>query len=67
MYPSIVSKEAREITTLGKFLLNLGPEYLYAFQRMVLCVTVNGKIVSSVETPLRLGDEVTTYPIVAGG
>lgn len=67
MYPSMVRKQVREMTTLGKFLLDLGQEYLYAFKRMVLCVTVNGNIVYSIETALKLGDEVILYPIVAGG
>jgi len=55
-----------EPTTLREFIAGLGEEVLYAYDRRVVGVVVNGKRLwdSARLTP---GDRVTVFPVIVGG
>ncbi len=58
--------EVEEPTTLRELMAGLGEETLYAYDRRVVGVVVNGKRLWD-SARLRPGDRVTVYPIIVGG
>jgi len=65
-YPSLTIRRVERATTLRDFLLSLGEEYLYAYERGLLGVLVNGRRLW-LSALLRRGDRVVVFPIVSGG
>ena len=66
MFPELTVKFVDEETTLRDFVGRLGENYLYAFDRRVIGVTVNGKRLWP-SARLKPGDKVVIYPIITGG
>lgn len=66
MYPTLTVKIVETPSTLREFIKVLGANYLYAFDRKVVGVTVNGKKLWP-SAKLRLGDKVVIFPILSGG
>lgn len=66
MYPKPMTLEVEEPTTLRELMAGLGEEALYAYDRRVVGVVVNGKRLWD-SARLRPGDRVTVYPIIVGG
>lgn len=66
MYPNMTVKIVEKPTTLRKLIESLGINYLYAFDRKVIGVTVNGKKMWS-SAKLKPGDRVVVFPIITGG
>lgn len=66
MYPKPMTLEVEEPTTLRELMAGLGEETLYAYDRRVVGVVVNGKRLWD-SARLRPGDRVTVYPIIVGG
>ncbi len=66
MYPALRREVVSRETTLKNFLSKLGKEYLYAFNRGVLGVWINGKP-GYPSYRLKKGDEVLISPVIAGG
>jgi sulfur carrier protein ThiS len=58
--------EVEEPTTLRELMAGLGEETLYAYDRRVVGVVVNGKRLWD-SARLKPGDRVTIYPIIVGG
>jgi len=65
-YPSLTVRYVERPTTLREFLLDLGEGYLYAYERGLLGVLVNGRRLWP-SARLRRGDKVVVFPIVSGG
>lgn len=59
-------KVVDEETTLREFVEGLGRNYLYAFDRRVIGVSVNGRRLWP-SAVLKKGDKVVIYPIITGG
>ena len=55
-----------EGSTLREFIACLGEETLYAYDRRVVGVVVNGKRLWD-SARLTQGDKVTIYPVIVGG
>jgi molybdopterin converting factor small subunit len=66
MFPELTVKVVDEETTLREFVLSLGKNYLYAFDRRVIGVSVNGRRLWP-SAVLKKGDKVVIYPIITGG
>ena len=66
MYPNLTVKIVETPSTLREFIKGLGANYLYAFDRKVVGVTVNGKKLWP-SAKLRPGDKVVIFPILSGG
>jgi len=66
MYPKPTKIMVKKKTTLRKLIAGQGEHTLYAYDRRVIGVVVNGERLwdSAVLSP---GDEVTIYPIIVGG
>lgn len=65
-YPGLTIRRVERATTLRDFLLSLGEEYLYAYERALIGVLVNGRRLW-LSARLRRGDRVVIFPIVSGG
>ncbi|RLI05639.1 hypothetical protein DRO24_05690 [Candidatus Bathyarchaeota archaeon] len=65
-YPSLTIRRVERATTLRDLLLSLGEEYLYAYERGLIGVLVNGRRLW-LTARLRRGDRVVVFPIVSGG
>ena len=66
MYPSLTVVRVEKTSTLRELIGSLGEDYLYAYDRRVVGVLVNGKrLWPSAE--LALGDEVIIFPAIIGG
>lgn len=65
-YPNLTVRYVERATTLREFLLSLGEEYLYTYERGMLGVLVNGRRLW-LSALLRRGDRVVIFPIVSGG
>ena len=66
MFPELTVLVVEEETTLRELVEGLGRNYLYAFDKGVIGVTVNGKRLWS-SAVLKVGDKVVIYPIITGG
>jgi sulfur carrier protein ThiS len=66
VYPKPMILEVEEPTTLRELMAGLGEETLYAYDRRVVGVVVNGKRLWD-SARLKPGDRVTIYPIIVGG
>jgi len=66
MFPELTVKVIDEETTLREFVEGLGRNYLYAFDRRVIGVSVNGRRLWP-SAVLKKGDKVVIYPIITGG
>ncbi|MBA7478825.1 hypothetical protein GH157_02690 [archaeon] len=66
MFPELTVKVVDEETTLREFVEGLGRNYLYAFDRRVIGVSVNGRRLWP-SAVLKKGDKVVIYPIITGG
>jgi molybdopterin converting factor small subunit len=66
MFPELTVKVVDEETTLREFVEGLGRNYLYAFDRRVIGVSVNGRQLWP-SAVLKKGDKVVIYPIITGG
>jgi sulfur carrier protein ThiS len=66
MYPSLTVRSVEEPTTLREFISGLGVDALYAYDRKVLGVLVNGRRLWP-SAGLKPGDKVTIFPIITGG
>jgi len=66
MYPSPQTVKVKKPSTLREFIEGLGISYLYAYDRRVIIVLVNGEL-RWPSSRLKAGDEVTLFPIVTGG
>ena len=55
-----------EPSTLREFIAGLGEEILYAYDRRVVGVVVNGKRLWD-SARLAQGDRVTVFPVIVGG
>jgi molybdopterin converting factor small subunit len=62
--PKLIHVE--EPTTLRAFMEKLGKNYVYAFDRNVIGVLVNGRRLWP-SARLKTGDEVVIFPIITGG
>ena len=66
MYPKPMTKTVEQATTLREFIATLGEHTLYAYDRRVVGVVVNGKKLWD-SAKLKSGDKVTIFPIIVGG
>ncbi|MFH2111845.1 MAG: MoaD/ThiS family protein [Candidatus Bathyarchaeota archaeon] len=66
MYPKPMTLTVEEASTLREFIAGLGEETLYAYDRRVVGVVVNGKRLWD-SARLAPGDEVAIFPIIVGG
>ena len=66
MYPSLTIKFVEDSTTLREFISTLGKDILYAYDRRVIGVLVNGRRLWS-SAKLKSGDKVVIFPIIVGG
>jgi molybdopterin converting factor small subunit len=66
MYPSPQTIKVKKTSTLREFIEGLGTDFLYAYDRRVIVVLVNGEL-RWPSSRLKLGDKVTLFPIVTGG
>jgi molybdopterin converting factor small subunit len=66
MYPSPQTIKAKKPSTLREFIEGLGADFLYAYDRRVIVVLVNGQL-RWPSAKLKPGDKVTLFPIVTGG
>ncbi len=66
MYPNLTYKTVEKPTTLRDFITKFGEDTLYAYDRRVLGVIVNGKRLWD-SAKLKSGDEIIIYPIIVGG
>ena len=66
MYPRLMVVEVKESTTLREFIKTLGEDILYAYDRQLIGVLVDGKRLWPSAT-LKLGEKVTIFPIMTGG
>jgi molybdopterin converting factor small subunit len=66
MYPSPQTIRVKKTSTLREFVEGLGNDFLYAYDRRVIVVLVNGEL-RWPSSRLKPGDKVTLFPIVTGG
>jgi molybdopterin converting factor small subunit len=66
MFPELTVMIVEEETTLRELVGGLGSNYLYAFDKGVIGVTVNGRRLWP-SADLKKGDKVVIYPIITGG
>ena len=66
MFPSPQTLNVVKPSTLREFVSGLGADLLYAYERRVIVVLVNGEN-SWPSHSLKPGDRVTIFPIVTGG
>jgi len=66
MYPGLTVRTVKSETTLREFVAGFGEDTLYAFDRRVLGVLVNGRRLWP-SARLRRGDVVAVFPIITGG
>ena len=66
MFPELTVMIVEEETTLRELVEGLGKNYLYAFDKAVIGVTVNGRRLWP-SAKLKKGDKVVIYPIITGG
>ncbi len=66
MYPGLTVRIVEKPTTLREFIGSLGKEALYAYDRKVLGVAVNGRRLWP-SARLKPGDRVVVYPVISGG
>jgi sulfur carrier protein ThiS len=66
MFPSPQSFTIKAPSTLRGFMESLGSDVLYAYERKVIVVLVNGER-RWPSSRLRAGDRVVVFPIVTGG
>jgi hypothetical protein len=66
MFPGLTVMIVKEETTLRKLMEGLGRNFLYAFDKGVIGITVNGKRLWP-SAFLKKGDRVVIYPIITGG
>ena len=66
MYPKPMKIPVKKKTTLRELIAEQGEHTLYAYDRRVIGVVVNGERLWDSAT-LKPGDEVTIYPIIVGG
>jgi molybdopterin converting factor small subunit len=66
MYPSLTVRTVEATTTLREFVASLGEDTLYAYDRKVLGVLVNGRRLWS-SARLKRGDVVAVFPLITGG
>jgi len=66
MYPGLTVKYVEEPTILREFIRGLGENYLYAFDRKVIGVIVNGRRLWP-SARLKPGDKVVVFPVIVGG
>ncbi|HUS77290.1 MAG TPA: MoaD/ThiS family protein [Patescibacteria group bacterium] len=66
MYPGLTVKYVEEPTILREFIRGLGENYLYAFDRKVIGVVVNGRRLWP-SARLKPGDKVVVFPVIVGG
>ncbi|MCX6648294.1 MAG: MoaD/ThiS family protein [Candidatus Bathyarchaeota archaeon] len=66
MFPSPQTLNVAKPSTLREFVSGLGADLLYAYERRVIVVLVNGEN-SWPSLSLKPGDRVTIFPIVTGG
>ena len=66
MYPKPMKIVVKKKTTLRKLIADQGEHALYAYERRVIGVVVNGERLWD-SAVLNTGDEVTIYPIIVGG
>jgi len=59
-------KYVEEPTILREFIRGLGENYLYAFDRKVIGVIVNGRRLWP-SARLKPGDKVVVFPVIVGG
>jgi len=59
-------KYVEEPTILREFIRGLGENYLYAFDRKVIGVVVNGRRLWP-SARLKPGDKVVVFPVIVGG
>ncbi len=66
MFPSPQSFTVKRPSTLREFMEGLGTDVLYAYDRRVIVVLVNGER-RWPSSRLEAGDKVIVFPIVTGG
>ena len=66
MYPDPQTIKVKKPSTLHEFIEGLGTDFLYAYDRRVIIVLVNGEL-RWPSARLKSGDKVTLFPIVTGG
>jgi molybdopterin converting factor small subunit len=66
MYPSPQTINVKKTSALREFIEGLGTDFLYAYDRRVIVVLVNGEL-RWPSSRLKPGDKVTLFPIVTGG
>jgi molybdopterin converting factor small subunit len=66
MYPSLTVRTVESATTLREFVAGLGDDTLYAYDRKMLGVLVNGRRLWS-SARLNGGDVVAVFPLITGG
>ena len=66
MYPKLCTYKVKRETTLRAFIETLGGDVLYAYDRKLVGVIVNGAAIWP-SAQLRPGDEVIVFPIMTGG
>ncbi len=66
MFPSPQKIIVAKSSTLHEFVEGLGADILYAYERRVIVVTVNGEHLWP-SAQLRPGDVVAIFPIITGG
>ena len=66
MYPRLTVVRVERRSTLRELVGSLGEDYLYAYDKRVVGVLVNGKRLWP-SAKLAPGDEVIIFPIIAGG
>jgi molybdopterin converting factor small subunit len=66
MYPRLTVYRVEVESTLRHFIEGLGEDILYAYDRRLVGVIVNGKPMWP-SAELNPGDDVTIFPIMTGG
>jgi molybdopterin converting factor small subunit len=66
MYPRLTVYRVEISSTLRRFIEGLGEDILYAYDRRLVGVIVNGKPMWP-SAELKPGDDVTIFPIMTGG
>ena len=66
VYPKPLRLVVERPSTLREFIAGLGEETLYAYDRRVVGVSVNGRRLWD-SARLEPGDRVTIFPVITGG
>ena len=66
VYPKPLKLTVEKPQTLREFIAGLGEETLYAYDRRVVGVSVNGRRLWD-SARLEPGDRVTIFPVITGG